>query len=73
MMNYHFRQWFEQQEYTLTITGIPYMWDELMYHTDQNNRHEVIWRKEYTWGLWRTIDEQQRRNIYKRLGDRGVE
>jgi|688.fasta_scaffold2474054_2 hypothetical protein len=62
-MNKDFKQWLEQQEYTLTIirklkSGIPYMWDELMYHTDQNNRREVICRREYTWGLWRTIDEQ---------------
>ena len=56
-MNKNFTQWLEQQEYTLTITGISYMWEEVMYHTDQNNRHEEIYRKEYPWGLWRKKDE----------------
>lgn len=54
-MNENFKQWLKQQEYTLTITGIPYMWEEVMYHTDQNNRHEEIYRREYTWGLWRKM------------------
>jgi uncharacterized HAD superfamily protein len=58
VMHPEFKQWLEKQEYTLTDSGLfTYKWDEVMYHIEQNNRHEEIYRTKFTWGLWRKIDE----------------
>ena len=57
-MHPEFKQWLQEQEYTLTDSGLfTYVWDEVTYHTDQNNRHEEIYKREHTWGLWRKKDE----------------
>jgi hypothetical protein len=57
-MNKQFLKWLKKQEYTLTDSGLfTYVWGEVMYHTDQNNKHEEIYRTKFTWGLWRTKDE----------------
>jgi hypothetical protein len=57
-MNKQFLKWLKKQEYTLTDSGLfTYVWGEVMYHTDQNNKQEIIYRREHTWGLWRTKDE----------------
>jgi hypothetical protein len=53
-MNPEFIQWLEKQEYTLTDSGVfTYIWDEVMYHTHHNTQIDPIYRREFTWGLWR--------------------
>jgi hypothetical protein len=44
-MNKQFLKWLKKQEYTLTDSGLfTYVWGEVMYHTDQNNKQEIIYR-----------------------------
>jgi hypothetical protein len=53
-MNSKFKKWLEEQEYTLTDSGLfTYIWDEVMYHTHHNTQIDPIYRREFTWRLWR--------------------
>jgi hypothetical protein len=57
-MNPKFKKWLEEQEYTLTDSGLfTYIWDEVMYYTHRNTHRNTqidpIYRREFTWGLWR--------------------
>ena len=52
-MNKGFENWLKQQTYTLTDGGFPYEWEELIFYTMQNQKYGYIFRREFTWGLWR--------------------
>lgn len=49
-MDPEFKQWLEQQTYTLTSMGWKYRWNELVFHAKRTD-----YKKEYTWALWRKI------------------
>lgn len=53
-MNQEFKQWLEEQTYTLTDIGWPYKWNELVENAQLPSH---AFEKGFKWGLWRQINE----------------
>jgi hypothetical protein len=53
-MNQEFKQWLEEQTYTLTDIGWTYVWDELVENAQLPSQ---AFEEGFKWGLWRQINE----------------